>query len=196
MKILTLFLALGMGAASAASAQPDVASKPAAPAPPRPLGPELWRGARVGMSPEDIAARFPKAVPSKGEALAKGPKSALSLPVQLGGVAAVAQFYFTVDGLDSIIIDRSDLAAHKTDQNLVKAHQIVDQLTQDYGAPKTCAEQPRVAALTCSWVLGEAKATVSYRDIGGAAPALSLSYRRLDDTKPWAPRPVKKLKMR
>jgi len=148
------------------------------------------------MSEKDVAALFPKATPLAGEALAKGPKSALKLPVEIGGAAASAQFYFTTDGLDSIIIDRPDVVARKTEDNLVKAHQVVDQLTSEIGQPKVCAERPRLAALTCTWELGQAKAIVSYRDIGGAAPTLSVSYRKLDEIKAWAPGPVKKLKPR
>jgi len=201
LKIAAVLFALVIGAASSAAidalAQPDVAAKPAAPVPPRPLGPELWRGARTGMAPEDVAALFPKAVPLTGEALAKGPKAGLKLPVELGGAPASAQFYFTTDGvLDSIIIDRPDVAAHKTDENLAKAHQVVDQLTTEHGQPRTCTEQRKLAALTCVWVLGDAKAIVSYRDIGGAAPALSVSYRKLNEIKAWSPGPVKKLKAR
>jgi len=199
LKIAVFAFALALGAtdtAASAPVQPDAAAKPQPPVPPRPLGPELWRGARFGMAQEDVAALFPKATPSTGEALAKGPKSALKLPVDIGAAPATAQFYFTTDGLDSIIIDRPDVAAHKTDENLAKAHRVVDQLTTEHGQPKTCAEQRRLASLTCVWVLGEAKAILSYRDIGGAAPMLSVSYRKLNDVKPWAPGPVKKLKAR
>lgn len=200
MKIAAVFFALVIGAAGGAAnhalAQPDVPAKPQTAVPPKPLGPELWRGARIGMSEKDVAALFPKAAPSAGEALAKGPKSALKLPVDIGGAPGFAQFYFTTDGLDSIIIDRPDVAAHKTEDNLAKAHKVVDQMTSEHGQPKTCAEQRRLDSLTCVWVLGDAKAIVSYRDIGGATPALSVTYRKLNDVKPWAPGPVKKLKAR
>ncbi len=200
MKIAVVLFALVIGAADSAAigvrAQPAVAAKPPPPAPPLPLGPELWRGARIGMSEKDVAALFPKALPVVGEALAKGPKSGLKLAVDLGGAPAAVQFYFTTDGLDSIIIDRTDVAAHKTKENLVKAHLVVDQLTSEHGQPKICAERPGLAALTCTWELGEAKAIVSYRDIGGSSPTLSVSYRKLNDIKAWAPGPVKKLKPR
>ena len=51
--------------------------------------------------------------------------------------------------------------------------------------------------MTCVWTFGEAgKALLNYRDIGGASPTLSVSYRKLKDAKPWTPGPVKKLKPR
>jgi len=193
--VLAAVFALCADLPAAALAQ-STAAKPAKPVPPRPLGPELWRGARIGMPQDDIATLFPKATPSKGEALPSGAKSALILPVDLAGAPASAQFYFTTDGLDTIIIDRPDVAAHKTDDNLAKAHKVIDQLTSEHGAPKSCAERRGVTALTCVWELGQAKILFSYRDIGGATPALSVSYRKLKDIKDWAPGPVKKLKPR
>jgi hypothetical protein len=190
-----LVLALATASATAATAQPDVPAKPA-PEPPRVLGPELWRGARLDMSEADIASRFPKATHSKGEVLPSGAKSALILPTTLGGAPANAQFYFQADGLVTIIIDRPDVVAHKTADNLAKAHKVADELTAEHGKPKSCSEQPKLADLTCIWVLGGAKAMLSYRDVGGAAPSLSVAYRKLNDVKPWAPAPVKKLKPR
>jgi hypothetical protein len=180
--------------ALAAQAQPK---KPApAPAPPPPPGPELWNGARIYMSQTEVAALFPAAKGSKGELLPSGARSGLTLATKVAGAPATAQFYFDANGLVSIIIDRPDVVAHKTDQNLVKAHQVIDAITAEHGKPSVCAEQPKVASLTCTWPLGEIKAVVNYRDIGGAMPTLSISYRRLNDKKPWAPRPVKKLKPR
>lgn len=202
MKLATVLFALTFAASGATQAQPVSKPKPAAdakparPIPPRPLGPELWHGARTGMAQEDVAAMFPAAKPSGGELLPGGSKSALTLPVQLGGAAATAQFYFDTNGLVAIIIDRPDVVAEKTDENLVKAHQVVDQLTAEHGQPKTCVEQRKMAALTCTWAFGDAKAIASYRDIGGAAPKLSVAYRKFKDAKLWEPGPVKKLKPR
>ena len=203
MKLATVLFALTIAAASGATQaqpvskpKPAADAKPAKPIPPRPLGPELWHGARTGMAPEDVIPLFPGVKPSAGELLPHGPKSGLTLPVQMGGAAATAQFYFDPNGLDAIIIDRPDVVAGKTDENLVKAHQVVDQLTTEHGQPKSCTEQPKLAALTCLWVFGDAKAIVSYRDIGGGAPKLSVAYRKFKDTKPWEPGPVKKLKPR
>ena len=194
--IFALAVTAAVEAPTIALAQPDVAAKPPAPTPPKLLGPALWNGARIGMSPDDIAARFAKAAPSKGELLPGGAKSALMLATQIGGAPASAQFYFDDHGLSAIIIDRPDVVAHKTEENLAKAHHVVDQLTAEHGQPKTCTEQRRLAALNCVWMLGEAKAILSYRDIAGAAPALNVSYRAIKDVKPWAPGPVKKLKPR
>jgi hypothetical protein len=183
-------------AAAPAWAQPDLTPRPPQLTPPDQLGPALWRGARIGMSRTDVTALFPAVTPSKGESLPNGSKSAFNLTTELGGAPATAQFYFNPDGLSAVIIDRPDVAPHATQQNLVKAHQVVDQLTAEYGPPKTCAERSRLAALTCDWTLGEAKAVASYRDIGGASPTLSVTYRKLKTVKPWAPGPVRKLKPR
>jgi hypothetical protein len=200
LKPATAVIALVVGVAGGATdvlAQPDVAPKPPlTAAPPMSLGPELWRGARIGMTVDDVASRFPGATASKGEVLSDGSRSALIQSVQLGGAPATAQFYFNPNGLDAIIIDRPDVSVGRSADNLVKTHRLIDQLTAAYGKPATCTEQQRVTALSCTWVLGEAKAVASYRDVGGASPALSVSYRRLNDVKGWSPGPVKKLKPR
>jgi hypothetical protein len=194
--ILTLALVAAVTTANAA-AQPDSGDKPPPPPPPRVLGPELWHGARTGMGEEDVSKLFPNATPSKGEALPAGSKSALQLKTELAGLPATAQFFFSADGdLTTIIIDRADVAAHKTNDNLAKAHKVADQLTADYGKAQSCSEQPQLASLTCTWNLGEAKAILSYRDIAGNAPALNVTYRKRSDIKPWAPRPVKHLRPR
>jgi hypothetical protein len=180
--------------AMAAQAQPKKAAPP--PPPPPPPGPELWHGARINMAQTEVAALFPAAAGARGELLPNGARSGLTLATKFAGAPATAQFYFDNDGLVSIIIDRPDVVAHKTDENLVKAHQVIDAVTVEYGKPNVCAEQPKLASLTCTWPLGETKVVVNYRDIAGATPTLSISYRRLSDTKVWAPRPVKKLRQR
>ena len=195
---IILSMSLGLAGATAAFAQPAAPAKPskAPAAPPRRLGPELWHGARIGEGQTDVAARFPATTASSGEALPGGARSALVLATELGGAPASAQFYFLTDSLDTIIIDRPDVTAGNTEGNLAKAHSVADQLSGEYRKPGACTEERRLAALTCIWVLGEAKAILSYRDIGGAAPKLSVSYRAVKDIKPWAPGPVKRLKPR
>jgi len=180
--------------AAVASAQP--AEKPPAPTPTFQLGPELWQGARIGMTQDQVSVLFPKAAPSKGELLPSGARSALIADTIAGGTPAKAQFYFDTSGLTSVIIDRPDVAPGKTDENLAKARQVIDEVTAAHGSPNKCDEQRRLAALTCSWKLGQTKAVVSYRDVAGAAPSLSIAYRKADDVKRWAPGPVKKLKLR
>lgn len=183
-------------AATAATAQPVAPAKRSAAPPPRRLGPALWHGARLGAGRDDVAALFPAATASGGEALPGGAKSGLVLATKLGGAPASAQFYFLADSLETIIVDRPDVVPGDTAGNLIKAHGVADELAREYGKPGACDEQRRVAVLICTWTLGEAKAILSYRDVGGAAPRLSVSYRRLNDVKPWAPGPVKRLKPR
>lgn len=148
------------------------------------------------MTQDQVSALFPKATASKGELLPNGARSALTLPVTAGGATANAQFYFDANGLATVIIDRPDVAAGKTDDNLAKARLVIADITTEHGAPSACTEQRRLAALTCSWKLGDAKAVVSYRDVAGASPSLSVSYRKASDVKLWAPGPVKHLKLR
>jgi hypothetical protein len=197
LKSLILALALVAAVTTNAVAQPDSDDKPPPPPPPRVLGPELWHGARTGMGEDDISKLFPNTTPSKGEALPAGSKSALQLKTELAGSPATAQFFFDTNGdLTTIIIDRADVTAHKTTDNLAKAHKVADQLTADHGQAKSCSEQPQLASLMCTWNLGDAKAVLSYRDIAGSAPALNVTYRKRSDIKPWAPRPVKHLRPR
>jgi hypothetical protein len=194
---LTTVLFLVGAPALRSLAQPPASSAPAPTVPPRVLGAELWRRARIGMSQEDVAKLFPSATASGGEVLPRGGRSALRLSTPIAGATATVQFYFDANGgLETVIVDRPDVKAHQTEQNLAKAHALADALAGQYGKPTNCAEQPRVAALTCTWVLGEAKAILSYRDVGGASPSLSVSYRKAQDTPIWAPRPVRRLKSR
>ncbi|HEX4180297.1 MAG TPA: hypothetical protein VHY32_05865 [Caulobacteraceae bacterium] len=195
MRFVSLFCVLALlGAAGSATAQP--VSKPSSPPPPPPLGPELWRGARIGMSQNDVTALFPKATPSKGEILPTGARSGLTLPVTVGGAAANAQFYFDTSGLQTIIIDRPDVVAGKTDENLAKARRIIADVTAAWGAPASCIDRRRLAALNCTWKLEKTQTVVSYRDVAGFAPSLNIAFRKRDDLKIWAPGPVKKLKLR
>jgi hypothetical protein len=182
-----------------AKARPDADGPPVDPTPtvaPEQLGPELWRGARVGMAAPDVTKLFPEARPSKGEVRADLTKSGLLLHIPFAGAPATVQFYFKTGGLIAVIIDRRDVQSGQTAENLQIAHAIVDDLTAQYGPPHRCVEQPQVTALTCDWVRGPIKVLASYRDMGGALPALSVTYRLLKEEKIWTPGPVKKLRGR
>ena len=194
MRFLFVAIALAVTTAGPATAQPDAASPSA---PPSELGPELWDGARVGMGQEDIVRRFPAAVATPGELLPSGAKSALVLATPFGGGPARLQFYFDAQGgLAEVIADRGDVGAHHTDDNLAKARALGDRLAARYGKPGECAEQRSIASLTCTWVIGETKTILSYRDVAGATPSLSVSFRKRQDTPPWTPRAVRRLKPR
>jgi hypothetical protein len=184
---------------TAPKARPDADGPPVDAAPtvaPEKLGPELWRGARIGMTSPDVAKLFPAARPSKGEVRADGTKSDLLLHVDVAGAPASVQFYFKAGGLIAVIADRRDVQSGRTAENLQTAHAVVDQLTAQYGRPHRCTEQPKVAALTCDWPMGQIKVLASYRDMGGALPTLSVTFRLLKDEKIWSPGPVKKLRGR
>jgi hypothetical protein len=197
--LIAAFMAgLALAAASSSlAAQPDTpAASPPGP-PPRVLGPELWNGARIGMAQADIAKLFPSATIVSGEALFDGARSGLKLAAPFAGEKATAQFYFdATGGLETIIFDQPDVAVHQSQPNLARAHALAEQLSARYGKPADCAERARVASYGCTWNLGEAKAVLSYRDIGGATPSLTVSFRKRLDEPAWAPRPVRRLKSR
>lgn len=186
MKTLIVVTLMAVTLSAAADAQPQ--SVPAAaPTPEAFLGPVLWDGARFGMSVADVQALFPAAAAITGDVRADGSQAGLGLATNVAGAPATAKFYFKPDGLQAVIVDRPDVAAGQTAANLAKAHVVADQLSALYGAPRSCVTHPRVTEYSCDWTPDVRKVIVSYRDVGGGAPALSIVYRRFNDQPRWSP---------
>jgi hypothetical protein len=142
-----------------------------------PAGPSLWNGVAAGMTIDQVAAAVPQAKPSTGQVLEDRSQSGLSAPAELGGAPADAVFFFRLKSLSAVLIEKRAMPSGRGPGNLVEARRIVALATSQYGAPKSCVDRPELASLNCVWLSGGIKVAVSYHDIGGGSPALSVLYR-------------------
>jgi hypothetical protein len=142
-----------------------------------PAGPNLWNGATAGMNIDQVAAAVPQAKASTGQVLEDGSQSGLSAPAELAGAPADAVFFFRLKSLSAVLIEKHAMPSGHGPGNLVEARRIVALATSQYGAPKSCVDRPELTSLDCVWLSGAIKVAVSYHDIGGGSPALSVLYR-------------------
>jgi hypothetical protein len=141
------------------------------------VGIDLWKGARVGMSVDQVYALFDSAQPETGQSLANGAVEALSLQATIAGQPADALFFFRDKALDAVLIEQRNVRRDQRPHNLAEARELVSFATLRYGAPGRCADWRQVAALSCTWRVGGLSVGVSYLDFGGGSPRLSIIYR-------------------
>lgn len=156
-------VALAAGAASAQTATPD-----------------LWNGAEAGMSIDRVATLFPQANPETGQTREDGSQAGLSIPAQLAGSPAEAVFFFHNRNLSAVIVESQSVQPDRSRENLAETRRIIALATSQYGRPRRCIDRPELAALTCDWVVGGMKVAVSYRDVAGRDPGLSVLYGLAD----------------
>jgi len=142
-----------------------------------PAGPNLWNGATAGMTIDQVAAAVPQAKPATGQVLEDGSQSGLSAPAELAGAPADAVFFFRLKSLSAVLIEKHAMPSGHGPANLAEARRIVALATGQYGAPKSCVDRPELTSLDCVWLSGAIKVAVSYHDIGGGSPSLSVLYR-------------------
>jgi hypothetical protein len=147
-----------------------------APAPP---GTELWRGARLGMTPAQVQAAFPKAHPVvDGESLLDDAKQLFILPGERlpTGDTATASFYFRGDSLIEVKLV-ADVPQGRTDANIGRAEAISNSLVSAYGKPTNCGPRQGLLAYECDWISRGLSITVSYMDVAGQSPLLETAIR-------------------
>ncbi len=168
-------------AATAAVQSPAAIQTPAAvPADaPAAVGTQIWDGARIGMTPEQVRRAFPAAKPvENGESLLDNAKELLKLSdVRLStGDRATASFYFRGDSLNEIKFV-ADVPAGQTQANLKRAEAIANSLVPIFGKPSTCGPRQGLLAFECDWVHGGLSVSVTYMDVAGEAPLLETTIR-------------------
>ena len=160
----------------------------AVPSPP-PVAPELWRGARVGMTPAQVQALFPEGraaapvlltLPPVANAVVGG-SAAWAVDEAVFGRPALATYYFSPAGLLEVVVNVRGLRLRHTRDNVETARAIRTGLVAYYGQPKVCEDTARrgLDRLDCRWVTPSVQVGLSYVDYGGLGPNLDVAIRTL-----------------
>jgi hypothetical protein len=187
----------------AAAAQPSLVAPsqdlPNAPAPP--LAPtvhqqalaaapipriELWRGARLGMTLDQVKTLFAnghgpvplagaKAPPAEDD----GTDALWQMDDQVYGRAGVATFFFRNGGLASVAVNLSDIKPHATIGNMADARALESAFSGYYGKPRLCFDSTArgLDQVDCRWEGHGLRIGLSYQDIGGASPYMAIAIR-------------------
>lgn len=149
--------------------------------------PELWRGARVGMTAAQVKALFPEArnaapmlvtQPPVANAVTGG-GAVWAVDEQVFGYPALATYYFGPTGLLEVMVSVKGLRLRHTRDNVDTAREVRAGLLRYYGAPKVCLDTNRrgLVRLDCRWVQRRVQVGLSYVDYGGLAPNLDVAVR-------------------
>ena len=151
--------------------------------------PELWRGARVGMTAAQVKALFPDArtaapplvtTPPVANAVTGG-AAGWAVDEQVFGHPALATYYFGPTGLLEVVVSVKGLRLRHTRDNVGIARDVRGGLLSYYGAPKVCLDTNRhgLVRLDCRWVQRRVQVGLSYVDYGGLAPNLDVAVRAM-----------------
>ena len=167
-----------------------VVAPPPAAAPPPSLAPELWRGARVGMTLAQVEALFPAGRAAAASLVTRPPvanavtgaSAGWAVDEQVFGRPALATYYFApVGGLLEVVVTVQNLRLRHTRDNVDTARAIRNGLLQYYGQPEVCLDTADhgLDRLDCRWVTRSVQVGLSYVDYGGLAPNLDVAVRSL-----------------
>jgi hypothetical protein len=178
----------GPSSAVAPGAGPSPLAAPPSPIPGQPR-PELWRGAKVGMSVDQVRALNPEARQAASQLVTRPPvanavvgaSAVLAVDEQVFGYPAVATYYFGPTGLLEVVVNVGSLRLHHTLDNVTVARSIRDGLFQYYGRPKVCLDTDKrgLARLDCRWTARSVQVGLSYVDYGGLSPNLDVAVRAM-----------------
>ena len=165
-----------------------LAAAPPAPAP-SPLGPELWRGARVGMTPGEVHALFPMARTALADLITRPPvanavvggSAVWAVDEEVFGRPSYATYYFGPAGLLEVVVNVKGLRIRHTRDNVEVARAVRAGLLQYYGRPTVCEDTARrgLDRLDCRWATPSVQVGLSYVDYGGLSPNLDVAVRAL-----------------
>ena len=176
---------------------PRLAAAPAAPAT-QTLGPELWRGARVGMTPDQVHSLFPMARSAPTSLVTRPPvanavvggSAVWAVDEEVFGRSAYATYYFGSAGLLEVVVNVKGLRVRHTRDNFETARAIRSGLLQYYGRPTVCEDTAKrgLDRLDCRWATPLVQVGLSYVDYGGLSPNLDVAVRapagKLHETGP------------
>ena len=156
-------------------------------APPPPPTPELWRGARVGMTPAQVLALFPMARAAPSTLISRPPvanavvgaSAVWAVEEEVFGRPALATYYFAPTGLLEVVVNVKGLRVRRTLDNVETARGIRAGLIRYYGQPRVCEDtaQRGLDRLDCRWVTTSIQVGLSYVDYGGLSPNLDVAVR-------------------
>ena len=153
------------------------------------FGPELWRGARVGMTPDQVHALFPMARSAPSQLITRPPvanavvggSAVWAVEEEVFGRPANATYYFGPGGLLEVVVNVQGLRIRHTRDNVQTARSIRTGLLQYYGHPRVCEDTAKrgLDRLDCRWVTPSVQVGLSYVDYGGLSPNLDVAVRAL-----------------
>lgn len=147
---------------------------------------ELWRGAMLGMTLDQLEDLFPAGHPP-------GPiGTAIVLPAQDDGAqplwqmadlvygrSGVATFFFRDNRLVSLTVDLNDIKPHATIGNMKDARALETAFSGYYGKPKVCFDRTTggLDQVDCRWQGHGLRIGLSYQDFGGSSPYMAIAIR-------------------
>jgi len=147
---------------------------------------ELWRGATLGMTLDQVKALFPdghgpgpigdaKDAPAQDD----GTQPLWQMDDQVYGRDGVATLFFRSGGLASVTVELKDVKAHATVGNIADARALETAFSGYYGKPKLCLDSTArgLDQVDCRWQGHGLRIGLSYQDFGGASPSMVIAIR-------------------
>lgn len=183
--LVQVFAVLALAGAPAGESLPTL-STPRPPTVADPIkGLDLWRGAKVGMSAEDVQRLFPGSRPPRQTTILTGGQvDTLQLEtVDLNGRPATAHFYFAGRQLVAVELTASVFQPGQPTRNIAMAQSIADSFTATYGPGYDCGPKSLgdIGMYECKWLKGRLSVQLLYMDVAGQAPLFYVAYRQADD---------------
>jgi hypothetical protein len=147
---------------------------------------ELWRGATLGMTLDQVKALFPKGHAARAIGDAKnapeeddGTQALWQMDDQVYGREAVATLFFRNGGLASLTVQLNDVKPHATIGNMEDARALETAFSGYYGKPALCFDSKArgLDLVDCRWQGHGLRIGLSYQDFGGASPYMVIAIR-------------------
>jgi hypothetical protein len=143
---------------------------------------ELWHGATLGMTLEQVKAALPDGHgPIGPPAEDDGSQPLWQMADQVYGRDGFASFYFRNGGLTSVVVDLADVKPHATIGNMEDARALETAFSGYYGKPKLCFDSTAggLDQVDCRWEGHGLRIGLSYQDFGGGSPHMAIAIRPL-----------------
>jgi hypothetical protein len=147
---------------------------------------ELWRGALLGMTLDQVKTLFPaghapfpingaKTLPAEDD----GTLALWQMTDQVYGRDGVATLYFRNGGLASVTVNLNDIKPHATIGNMADARALENAFSGYYGKPKLCFDSTArgLDQVDCRWQGHGLRIGLSYQDFGGLSPYMAIAIR-------------------
>jgi hypothetical protein len=147
---------------------------------------ELWRGAVLGMTLDQVKALFPSghgptAIGDAKEAPAEddGTQALWQMDDQVYGRDGVATLFFHNGGLAAVAVNLTGVKPHATLGNMEDARALETAFSGYYGQPKLCFDSKArgLDQVDCRWQGHGLRIGLSYQDFGGASPSMAIAIR-------------------
>lgn len=147
--------------------------------------PELWRGARVGMTPSQVQEMFPTGRAASGLGVEGGGAPGWAMDEPVYGWPGTATFYFAGGRLTEVLVSLKDIKPSHTADNLKVARNLETALDGYYGKPAQCVDTSRggMTRVDCGWSARGVRVGLSYQDLGGFSPTLDVAVRPQEPPK-------------